>query len=141
MLVSGKKAQECGLQVSLLERLHRLYSHHRPQSDEYTASLIKNYRCVPEILMLPSNLYYESSLHCEVPNSKDSWYPLQFICSSVKDVDSSHDSCFEEADIVLNKVKEYMSWPGHGRASIVSPSPTQVRKQRDKLLTISLQRL
>ena len=126
-MVLGEKAKKCGLHLSLLERLHRLYSKHRLLSDNYTASLIRNYRCVPEILMLPSNLYYESSLHCEVPNSKDSWYPLQFICSSVKDIDSSSDSSTEEAKIVFNEVKKYVNWHGPCRVCIVSPSSTQVR--------------
>lgn len=113
----------------MLERLHKLYSQNRPHSDDYTASLIKNYRCVPEILMLSSNLYYNSTLHYEVPISisKDVWHPLQFICSSVEDIDSSSDNSNEEANILLNEVDKFMKTHAKCKACIVTPSPTQVR--------------
>ncbi len=125
MLLLGKKSQECGLQVSLLERLHHQYRQHH--SDKYTASLIRNYRCVPEILLLPSALYYESSLLCEVPNCRDNWYPLQFICSSVEDICSSSDSSEAEAEVVVSEVIKYLSSHQNCKVCIASPSPAQVR--------------
>ena len=127
MAVLGEKSQKCGLQISLLERLHKLYHENLPNSSQYTASLIRNYRCVPEIVTLSSNLYYESSLHCEREMSRDSNYPLQFICSSIDDVENSRDSCNEEVEIIRNKVMEYKKIHyDNNKVCLVSPSPSQV---------------
>ncbi len=122
----GVEAHENGLAISLLERLHNVYSRH-PQCEAYTASLIGNYRCVPEIVRFSSQLYYESSLQCKVSQNSDFLYPIQFICSSIENADHSVDTDEVEASIVLNRVKYFKS-SGHKASDvcIVSPSSAQV---------------
>jgi len=126
MLVVGEKSQKNGLQISLLERLHKLYSENMQDSSQCTASLIRNYRCVPEIVTLASNLYYESSLHSECEISPDTKYPLQFICSSIDNVEDSRGVSETEVEIILDKVMEYKGVHPDHKVCLVSPSPSQV---------------
>ena len=71
--------QQFGLGVSLLERLLKANYH--------IAHLSTNYHCHRDILELPSQLFYGSSLFpmfsaFTVP---DAPYPLFFLCSSISD--------------------------------------------------------
>ncbi|XP_027360164.1 probable RNA helicase SDE3 [Abrus precatorius] len=60
-VIYSKKADEYGLGVSYMERLFEfeLYASGDPN---YVIRLIRNYRCHPEILYLPSKLFYDGEL-------------------------------------------------------------------------------
>lgn len=117
MLVLGDEAQENGLAVSLLERLHTLYGKLGEVAGDHCATLVTNYRCHHGILKLAEKLFYDLELKCNVPSSaahSAAPYPLLFYCSSIDDkvlsVDSSVNS--QEAEVVLKLVAEFAKkWP------------------------------
>ena len=87
--------------------------------------------------MLPSSLYYESALLSKVPDNvahPHSPFPLNFVCSSLKDYDEAIPGMDElEAQAVLEEIQKYMEdWPEEwgeqdlSKVCIVSPSPEQV---------------
>ena len=136
LLVLGDKAQNNGLGISLLERLHDLYSK-VPLSSTHSVTLLTNYRCHSGILMLPSSLYYESTVLCKVPEDEAhhlSPFPLNFVCSDVSDDNKPTPGTNEvEADVLIKEVQKYCnSWPKHwGKKDlktfcIISPSADQV---------------
>ena len=60
-VISSQKAEEHGLGKSFLERLigYEVYS---SGDNNYVTKLVRNYRCHPKILYLPSMLFYNSEL-------------------------------------------------------------------------------
>lgn len=60
-VIYSKKADEFGLGISYMERLSEsdLYA---SGDVNYTTKLVRNYRCHPEILYLPSKLFYDGEL-------------------------------------------------------------------------------
>ena len=117
LLVLGEEARDNGLNQSLLERLQNLYKKTPHMSSHCCASLLTNYRCHKEIVHFSSNLFYEESLQCQVPD----WvthpvapFPLLFVCSSVdENVQLINDNKNEhEARIVLEQVAKFVrNWP------------------------------
>ena len=119
MLVLGDIAIKHGLSLSLLERLHSLYSSEEfsEASKTHCATLLTNFRCHHALLSLPSYLFYDSTLVTAAeavthlhPKAK---YPLHFICSSLssdyKIDDASND---HEAELLLRQVSKYVKdWP------------------------------
>ena len=91
--------------------------------------------------MLPSSLFYGSTLQCNVsdgmahPNAP---FPIVFVCSSIENLSTANckDKDEKEATTLVNEVKKYIwdSWPAvwgeranpPGRACIMTPSATQV---------------
>ena len=139
VLVLGKEAQDHGLATSLLERLHAYYNSDKMQSktSEYSVSLMANYRCHSAILMLPSSLFYGSTLQCrsEQMSHPLAPFPLQFICSSIKKIRNNLQGRDDaEAQILLEQVTKFVSnWPDHlwgpkclETVCIISPSADQV---------------
>jgi len=139
MLVLGDEAQENGLAVSLLERLHRLYGALGEAAADHCATLVTNYRCHGDILRLAEKLFYDFPLQCKVPPSMAhpaAQYPLQFCCSSIDDeiqiIDSTINEC--EATVILDLIAEFAKqWPNaswgpldSSQMCIMSPSRSQV---------------
>ena len=138
LLVLGKEARKYGLSISLLQRLHEQYQ----KIGEDTTSLLTNYRSHSGLLMLPSSLFYGSTLQCRVPDSKShplAPYPLVFVCSSTKQYSAVNNKSTDqtEAEALVEQVKKYItdSWPTTvwgrqddppGKVCIMTPSPTQV---------------
>lgn len=138
LLVLGEEARKYGLSTSLLERLHEEYQ----KIEEETTSLLTNYRSHSGLLMLPSSLFYGSTLQCRVPDSKShplAQYPLVFVCSSIKQhsADNMESTDQIEAEVLVQQVQKYIadSWPSTvwgnkddspGKVCIMTPSPTQV---------------
>ena len=127
-VVLGGVAQENGLGVSLLERLHKSYLEIE-LANHYTVVLRNNYRCLPEILDLSSSLFYDSTLTAcaKVPRIKK--YPLHFICLSESNHPAVLNSCEDlfEADIIIEEVvnliqQDYVD----ATIRIMSPSQRQV---------------
>ena len=117
MLVLGDEAQENGLAVSLLERLHTLYGKLGEVAGDHCATLVTNYRCHHGILKLAEKLFYDLELKCNVPDSaahSAAPYPLLFYCSSIDDKVQSIDSTMnkQEAEITLKLAAEFAKeWP------------------------------
>ena len=135
LLVLGKEAQSNGLGVSLLERLHALYDSVNVLP-KFSVTLLTNYRCHSGILMLPSSLYYHSTLQCRVPDDSShplAPFPLTFVCSDIKHDKWKTSGVNEhEAEAVIQAVKRYFSkWPKNWskedkKVCIMSPSADQV---------------
>ncbi len=136
-VVLGKEAQSHGLSESLLERLHAVYdARYFPSKKFHSVTLLTNHRCHSGILMLPSSLYYQSTLMCRVPDSIAHHlapFPLTFVCSDIQqDIIGTKWANEKEADAVIDEVKRFFKkWPKHWkkedrRIGIMSPSADQV---------------
>ena len=117
--------------MSLLERLHTLYNEIEI-AKFYTIMLYNNYRCLPEILDLPSSLFYGSSLNACAKVPCISNYPLKFVCSSESDCSMSLCENTAEAEIIIQEVEtlvhhDHIVTTG---ICIVSPSQRQVSRLR-----------
>ena len=126
----GENANE--LQISLLERLHNLYD--KAKLPRFV-TLLTNYRCHNGILMLPSSLYYQSTLECRVPDDTAhnlAPFPLIFVCSDITQHNEKTSGINEvEADALIAEVRRYFSkWPTHwdkgDRICVMSSSADQV---------------
>ena len=106
----GDDPQKFGLGISLLERLLQAYKDAGETSSAYIAQICNNYRSHKDILELPSQLFYSSSLK---PMSKaithpDAPYPLIFVCSSVADpVPVADDINIKEAEILIGQFHRF----------------------------------
>lgn len=86
--------------------------------------------------MLPSTLFYESSLQCRVPDNEshpDAPFPLKFVCSSLDQHFSSVSGTNSiEARVLLAESQSlFQKWPRNWdeegkKVCIISPSPNQV---------------
>lgn len=117
MLVLGDEAQEGGLGISLLERLHARYTSNGEVAKYHWATLLTNYRNREEILTLPSILFYNGTVECRGKRRlhPDTHFPLLFVCSSVDESAHSteNDKYPHEAEVVLQEVMRYtVPWPG-----------------------------
>lgn len=105
-----------------------------------SVTLLTNYRCHSGILMLPSSLYYESTLQCRVSNSiahPMAPFPLVFVCSDIDEsIKRTSGVNEQEAGVLIEEVKKYFKeWPRHWSEEeeskeicIMSPSAAQVRE-------------
>ena len=116
----GEEARVNGLKVSLLERLHSLYSSEELSevADSHCVTLLTNFRSHHALLSLPSYLFYGSALvtvaEATAQLHPEAHYPLHFVCSSLNEetveVTDSYNST--EATKVLKEVKRYVGkWP------------------------------
>ena len=127
LLVLGQTARENGLGVSLLERLQNSYTEIE-EARSYSITLCNNYRCLPEILDLPSSIFYESSLKACAKVARLREYSLSFICSSESDSFLSLCENMVEARIIIQEV-EALIYNDHIDTTglcIMSPSQRQV---------------
>lgn len=111
MLVLGKEPQECGLSVSLVERLHKVYTEEKPSLGvKYHRSLTTNFRCHPDIMTLSGRLFYHAPLTSKVTPHKDAPFPFHFICSEHDDKlrpIESGTSYLSEAKIVVQQLEKF----------------------------------
>ena len=147
-MVLGKEARSSELGTSLLERLYTNYASSEMTSknhDSCYAMLLINYRCHSGILMLPSSLYYLSTLQCRVPDSTAHHlapFPLTFVCSSIQqDLDKTSGVDKTEADVLIDEIKKYLkepprNWGKNDKICIMSPSPNQVNKLANIMFTM-----
>ena len=128
-------ARKHGLATSLLERIHKYYNEIGEISCSF--SLLSNYRSHSGIMMLPSSLFYGSTLQCNVNTGThpDAPFPLVFVCSSIESISSANSNGTDEMETItlVNEVEKYIwnSWPEEwGQKSsevcIMTPSATQV---------------
>ena len=123
--------------MSLLERLHNQYREVGEPAQKHMANLLTNYRSQSGILMLPSSLFYGSTLQCRTRDKPHplAAYPLHFVCTSLKQIKStSHSVDKLEAESLLKQVKRFVDkWPEKewgtkdlAKICIMSPSADQV---------------
>lgn len=104
---------------------------------KHIASLLTNYRSQSGILMLPSSLFYGSTLQCRTKDQPHplAAYPLHFICTSLNNIKScSHSKDYSEAVTLLTQVKKFVDkWPEQrwgkkdlSKICVMSPSADQV---------------
>ena len=102
------------------------------------ATLLTNYRSQSGILVLPSSLFYGSTLQCRTKDKPHplAAYPLHFVCTSLKQIKSTSHSVDElEAMCLLKQVEKFVSkWPEKewgtkdlAKICIMSPSADQVK--------------
>ena len=73
-------------------------------AENYCVTLFNNYRCVPDLLDLPSSLFYNSSLNACAKVSCIRPYSLAFICSSLSEDFVSLCENETEAKIIMKEV-------------------------------------
>ena len=127
LVALGQTAKESGLSESLIERLYNLYST-IVSAKSCSVTLYNNYRCLPEMLELPSVLFYDSSLNPCAKVASIRNYPFSFICSSESEYPMSLCENRTEADIIIEEVEsliknEHVDTTG---MCIMSPSQRQV---------------
>ncbi|KAL8171139.1 hypothetical protein V2J09_022943 [Rumex salicifolius] len=151
-VIHSKEAESYGLGKSYLERLFEsaLY---RSEDHNYVTMLVKNYRSHPEILSLPSRLFYrgalipsreeseESSLPWAdlLPNSK---FPVMFFgIQGMDEREGSNPSWFNriEASKVVDLIKKLLERKvSEHDIGIIAPYRQQVLKIRKALETLKL---
>lgn len=106
-------------------------------AQKHMANLLTNYRSQSGILMLPSSLFYGSTLQCRTRDKPHplAAYPLHFVCTSLKQIKSNSQSENQlEANTILLHVKKFVDkWPDRmwgekdlTKVCIISPSADQV---------------
>lgn len=144
----GDIPSSSSLSVSLLERLHKCYSHIGKAAQPYIKILTTNFRSRTEILELTGNLFYETEIVASGnidPHSHVKYkYPLVFVCSSVndskKEIVASTDK--NEATVVIKILDDIVEnwskklWGNYDRSSlcVMSPSRAQVNRLSTHLL-------
>lgn len=115
MLVLGEKPQECGLSISLVERLGNLYMRERPDiSAKCHKTLTTNFRCHPDIIKLSGELFYKVKLTSRVKPHEEAPFPFYFICSDVSNKLRPIESgtIYREEAEALSKEMVQFSIPG-----------------------------
>ena len=106
----GDKPNELGLGTSLLERLQNDYKKAGGNHKDYIAHLRTNHRCHEDVLELPSQLFYNSSLlsRSTAGTFPCAPYPLVFVCSSVADPQPDEEDISEdEAEILIGLFRQF----------------------------------
>jgi helicase MOV-10 len=148
-VTTSADAKEHGLGVSLLERLidrdaYQKLSPTRCYDQNYVTMLVDSYRCHPDIIHVPNELFYDNNLNSKLsptdfigsrllPNPA---FPLIFHSSFGKNLqEDSSPSWFNiaEVEIVVSYVKKILLEKGTSYAKhigIISPYHKQVQKIR-----------
>lgn len=119
MLVLGKEPQECGLSISLLERLYDHYCSLGDITKDYCADLHTNFRCHRKIFDLARQVAYKKPLVCQVPDHSahpKAQFPLQFVCTSLDSDITATESSIDtvEVEVALKEASAiFMEWPDH----------------------------
>ena len=135
MLVLGKQAQEHGLAVSLMERLHRLYTETiKGEALQYHRALTTSHRCAREILKLSEKLFYRTELTPSLLSHPDAPFPLHFVCSGIEnklkplETDTYYP---KEAAVVVEQIRKWSAawsknvWGKKDFTEIAVASPTR----------------
>ena len=85
--------------------------------------------------MLPSSLFYQSTLQCRVPDLEshpDAPFPLAFVCSSMEENLANISGINKvEAEVLVEEYNKYFkkwprNWSSEEKICIMSPSANQV---------------
>ena len=106
--------------------------------------------------MLPSSLFYRSTLLCNVPDAYAhplAPFPLVFVCSNIDNNTSANcnDTDTREAETLVEEVNKYIfeCWPLEwgedvcppGEVCIITPSVNQVSNSEISLTKLTLQKV
>lgn len=151
-VVFSKDAESWGLGKSYLERLFecRFY---RDGNKNYVKKLLRNYRCHPSILHLPSELFYDGQLiPCkESDESSSAWldllpkpeFPVLFVgVQGIDEREGSNPSWFNriEASKVVEIIHDLTANKGLSGedVGVITPYRQQVQKIRKALESLDL---
>ncbi len=126
-----------------MERLYAAYEKLSNRGKSFHAELSTNYRCHNGILMLPSYLFYESTLlsRSRVQTHPDYHYPLVFVCSSLDETNIARGGTdMDEADCVLKEIEKYLQKSAsddvQNSVCIMSSSENQVCRLTQEYITL-----
>lgn len=162
-VVQSSIAGRCGLEISLLERFTKyvsIYKHHDNEFGEYygynprfIVKLVNCYRCHPEIIRVPNDLFYLNQLvpfaDPALTNEFHGWdqlpnreFPVVFHgCTGIHERERSSPSWFNvvEIETLLTYVRA-LHFRGVSGADIgiIAPYSKQVKKIRNALRTSPL---
>lgn len=151
-VIYSKNAEKYGLGRSYLERLFEC-EHYLNGDENYVTKLVRNYRCHPAILELPSKLFYEGELiackdenessiydSLELPNKL---FPVLFIgIQGCDEREGNNPSWFNriEASKVVEIIRKVMRNPDFGESDIgvIAPYRQQVLKLKKALESLEM---
>ncbi|GMH18834.1 hypothetical protein Nepgr_020675 [Nepenthes gracilis] len=150
-VVFSRDAEMHGLGTSYLERLYE-FDYYRDGDESYVKMLVKNYRCHPEILSLPSKLFYKGQLIAcqEVEKSSISWedllpnkeFPILFFgIQGCDEREGSNPSWFNriEASKVVEMIKKLTAKKVREMdIGVITPYRQQVLKIRKALENLDM---
>lgn len=151
-VVFSKDAESCGLGKPYLERLFEC-QFYRDGNKNYVKKLLRNYRCHPTILHLPSELFYCGQLiPCkENDESSSNWldllpkpeFPILFVgIQGIDEREGSNPSWFNriEASKVVEIITDLMADKGLSEedVGVITPYRQQVLKIRKALESLDL---
>ena len=114
--------------------MERLKAHYRAigsKTHYLQADLRENHRCHGQISKFASDMFYKSfvkpskaTIHISIPHGYK--YPLVFVCTSMKQV-QSYSSCIneEEADVIMKMLRKHVA-DGVQGVCVMSSSRSQV---------------
>lgn len=154
-VVFSKGAEDHGLGVSYLERLF-YHDRYAQGNENYVTRLVRNYRCHPAILELPSKLFYEGQLvPCKESNSvmesvynsiglPNKEFPVLFIgIQGCDEREGNNPSWFNrtEASKVMEIIRKIMKSDDITSADIgiITPYRQQVQKLRNALEILEME--
>ena len=137
MLVLGEHARNHGLAVSLMERLHHLYTEViKGEAQSYHKALTTSHRCAREILKLSEKLFYRTELKPNLESHPNAPFPLHFVCSSVENKlqPLETDTCYPiEAAVVVEQIRKWTAawsknvWGKKDFTEVAFTSPTRTQ--------------
>ncbi len=139
ILVFGQEAIKFGMNVSLLERLLKLYKSNSPLWDQYITQLNIIYRCHESLLSLPGKLLYSDPLkpgrrHSSIHRGPNGY---SFVCSTSLPLPGRSSISKSEVEAILlleevlsyaDKMKQDDEWFRPHQICIISSSRNQVCK-------------
>ncbi|XP_039120023.1 probable RNA helicase SDE3 [Dioscorea cayenensis subsp. rotundata] len=151
-VVYSRSAESYGLGKSYLERLFD-YEHYKNEDENYVTKLVRNYRCHPAILELPSKLFYKSELLAvkdDIESSLYDWedlpdkaFPVLFIgIQGCDEREGSNPSWFNriEASKVVDIIRKLIRHTSLTEVDIgvITPYRQQVLKLKKALESLEM---
>ncbi|XP_028308972.1 putative helicase mov-10-B.1 isoform X2 [Gouania willdenowi] len=149
-IVRSHLAKKNGMEVSLLERLMKLYTKKKMLKKSFYTKLQFNYRSHPSILQIPNQLFYRGALFakgdeakcyscCQWKHLPKKGFPLIFhSVSGVEEKEASSNSIFNtaEKDMIISYVKKLLQTLDNispQDIGIITPYRKQVQKIQEGL--------
>ncbi|KAJ0981677.1 hypothetical protein J5N97_009932 [Dioscorea zingiberensis] len=150
-VVYSRIAESYGLGKSYLERIFE-YEHYKNEDENYVSKLVRNYRCHPAILELPSKLFYKSELVAckeDIESSLYDWeglpnkaFPVLFVgIQGCDEREGSNPSWFNriEASKVIEIIRKLTSTGlSEAEIGIITPYRQQVLKLKKALESLEM---
>lgn len=150
-VIYSKNAEDYGLGKSYLERLFEFECYERGD-ENYVTKLVRNYRCHPAILELPSNLFYKGELiACKKDDESFNYdclglpnmsFPVFFIgIEGVDEREGNNPSWFNRTEVskVVETINKLMNADvDEADIGVITPYRQQVNKLKKVLESLEL---